>query len=486
MPHLRFPLPVSRLPRSPFAPAKPGGRLFGIILVLTGVLLLAVAAAPVLVVAQSTTSIGPHDPGVRGGAAGAGGVIANATADEAAVFAAARETFKEVDSVSGAPIDGANGSGLGPRFNLDSCAGCHAFPDVGGTSPATNPQIAAAHRGNASNPESLPFIRANGPVREVRFVKNADGSPDGGVHDLFTITGRPDAAGCNLTQPDFGAAAASGNMIFRIPTPTFGAGFIEAIPDQAILDNKGANAGAKRFLGISGRENRNGNDGTITRFGWKAQNKSLLIFSGEAYNVEQGVTNEVFPDEREQAAGCQFNATPEDHSSLSVIGGEVSGEPGDAAQFAQFMRLLAPPQRGPISDSVVNGENKFNQVGCGLCHTPKLGTGLASSIDPNATSSDGLSGENARLFSDLLIHDMGQGLADGVSQGGANGQEFRSAPLWGVGQRIFFLHDGRTSDLLQAIRAHASRGSEANGVINLFNTLSGRDQQDILNFLRSL
>ena len=90
------------------------------------------------------------------------------------------------------------------------------------------------------------------------------------------------------------------------------------------------------------------------------------------------------------------------------------------------------------------------------------------------------------LFSDLLTHDMGVGLADGISQGQAGPRDFRSAPLWGLGQRIFFLHDGRTSDLVQAIEAHQSDGSEANAVINRFNFLREDVKQDLLNFLRSL
>src|SRR5207244_4974951 len=128
-------------------------------------------------------------------------------------------------------------------------------------------------------------------------------------------------------QPDFATALSTHNAIFRIPTPVFGAGLIEGISDQAILDNKTANANVKRLLGISGRENREGNTGTITRFGWKAQNKSLQLFGAEAYNVEQGVSNELFPDEREQSQGCQFNSTPEDHSTLTVQHGALASTP---------------------------------------------------------------------------------------------------------------------------------------------------------------
>ncbi len=176
-----------------------------------------------------------------------------------------------------------------------------------------NPQIAMATVDGAQN--SIPsFLTLDGPIREVRFLQNPDGSPDGGVHNLFTIQGRPDAPGCQLAQPDFESALAKNNLAFRIPTPTFGDGLIENISDENILANENANASAKRSLGISGHENRNPNDGTITRFGWKAQNKSMLMFSGEAYNVEMGVTNELFPTERNMAmaSGCNFNKLPED------------------------------------------------------------------------------------------------------------------------------------------------------------------------------
>jgi CxxC motif-containing protein (DUF1111 family) len=118
-----------------------------------------------------------------------------------------------------------------------------------------------------------------------------------------------------------------------------------------------------------------------------------------------------------------------------------------------------------------------------MCHTTSLQT------SPSAMT-PGLSDQTAALFSDLLVHHMGSGLADNVSQGSAANDEFRTAPLWGVGQRIFFLHDGRSGPanggLMNAIQQHASNGSEANGVVTLFNRLSPQQQQDLLNFLRSL
>ncbi len=214
----------------------------------------------------------------------------------------------QVQSVLGS-IPG-TGSGLGPTFNGESCAQCHAQPSTGGTSPFTNPQIGAASAEGATNQVPF-FITPNGPVREARFPLTPDlRQRDGGVHDLFTIAGRSDAAGCNLAQPDFLQAAKNGNLIFRIPTTVFGAGLIELIPDSTIRSNLSSNSARKRNLGISGRPNTNGNDGTITRFGWKAQNKSLEIFSGEAYNVEMG------PRSASAGSGHDLHATRTSNISL--------------------------------------------------------------------------------------------------------------------------------------------------------------------------
>jgi len=420
------------------------------------------------------------DPGPRGGAPGAGTPIAGLTAGELDFFTNhGIPVFSEVEDVS---------DGLGPRFNLDSCGGCHIQPALGGSSPAVNPQVTRLTLMAPGN--TLPsFLSMNGPVREARFVKNPDGSPDGGVHALFTISGRPDKpAGCSITQPDFAGQVARNNVIFRIPTPTFGLGLVEAITDTTIRNNLSSNGGLKALAGIRGHVNTNGNDGTVTRFGWKAQNKSLAIFSGEAYNVEMGVTNVNFPNEREEDPKCATNGTPESHDAFNV--GSV--DPGDITMFTAFMRFLDQPapvtSYGSVTaDSINRGRTLFNTIGCNLCHTPSLTSGKSSSA--------ALSNKQVNLYSDLAVHRMGSTLADGVTQGSADEDEFRTAPLWGLGQRIFFLHDGRTKDLLQAIRAHTSQcgfrdnnctESEANIVTGLFNVLPSAQKQDILNFLRSL
>jgi CxxC motif-containing protein (DUF1111 family) len=435
---------------------------------------------------SSTTA---RDPGVRGGAAGAGAPLPGLTKTELAFFKAGTGEFVDEEGVE---------DGLGPTMNLDSCAGCHLQPAVGGTSPLVNPQVAFANKNGATN--RIPsFITLKGPVREARFVKNPDGTPDGGVHALFTIAGLPDASSCKLAQPDFEKEFARHNVIFRIPTPVFGAGLIEQIPDQAILANQAKDMPKKKALNIAGRPNivlaghaisgqanNNGNDGTVARFGWKAQNKSLLLFSGEAYNVEMGITNELFQTERDETPTCQFATVP---NTITDTAGKT---PVDAVspieKFALFMRFLAPPVPSPNTpggaDSIERGRQLFTDTGCALCHTPTLHTG-------NATVA-ALRNQTANLFSDLLVHDMGPRLADGVTQGQAGPTEFRTAPLWGLGQRLFFLHDGRTSDLREAIRAHQSgsfftfNASEANHVIKNFNVLQENQKQDVLNFLRSL
>ena len=435
-------------------------------------LLASAAAVSFLFQVETASSLDPvaSDPGVRVGTPDAGDPIAGLSPGELAFFEKGKTEFEEADGTD---------EGLGPTMNLDSCGGCHAQPATGGTSPFANPQVAFANANGATN--RIPaFIQTDGPVREARFVRNPDGTRDGGVHGLFTITGRADAPGCALEQPDFDAQLALGNVIFRIPTPVYGAGLIEQIPDKVILANQASNAIQKGALGISGRTNHNGNDGTVARFGWKAQNKSLLVFSGEAYNVEMGITNELFQTERNETASCQFTRVPNNITTVDATTPLLASSAIE--RFALFQRFLAAPTPSPDTPggatSIASGKSVFASVGCALCHTPALHTGRATVV--------ALRHQQVNLFSDLLLHDMGVGLADGISQGQAGPREFRTAPLWGLGKRVFFLHDGRTSDLAVAIREHRSVGSEANVVVRNYNYLWESQKQDLLNFLRSL
>jgi CxxC motif-containing protein (DUF1111 family) len=505
-------------------------------------MLLGVAAAQNASAQTATTAV---DPGVRGGTAGAGDPVPGLTPAQQLFFTAAQARFEVIETVT---------SGLGPGFNELSCASCHVFPAIGGSSPTSNPQVTDANTDGATN--VIPsFVTANGPIREARFVLLPNGTPDGSVHDLFSIQGRTDAQGCTFAQPNFAAELAANNVIFRIPIQTFGDGLIEGTSDQTLMNNFQAQATQNASLGISGQFNLSGNTANITRFGWKAQNASMLMFAGEAYNVEEGVTNQLFPEKRNftppattiASPGCLFNPLPEDTintvdtiNSVSI----VSDNNPDITNFALYMSLLAPPtpvvpltdlmsastastttssttsttassttttpavqmasvlpaaaatsttsttsttssaSATPTISSLSSGLQAFLNVGCSGCHIMSQTTGNLALID--TTTNPNISNLTINPFSDYAVHTMGTGLADGVSQGNANGSQFRSAPLWGVGQRVFFLHDGRTNNLLTAIEDHASSGSEANTVISQFNLLSVTQQQNILNFLRSL
>ena len=446
----------------------------------------------------------PSDPGVRHDPSDntMPRPIAGLGTDELAFFQDGLSRFGAVEVVSGTNVSALKtGNGLGPRFNSSSCQSCHVQPNVGGSSPARNPLIGIATADGASN--AIPwFIAPNGPIREARFVES-NGARDGGVHNLFVVSGRYDAGSCALSQPTFTPAGNSlsgqggnRNIVFRIPTPVFGAGLIEAIPDSAILANAAANDSGKTQSGVRGHPNAilggntnlSANDGTITRYGWKAQNKSLLMFAGEAYNVEMGISNQLFPQERDENPRCRtYPSTPEDTSNFPLTADAPAVSVlSDIEAFANFMRMLAPPTPAPDTPSTVQGRAQFTTIGCALCHTPSFTTGRAVASGSSGNPSAAMSHQPVNLFSDLLVHHMGQGLADGITQGAAGPDEFRTAPLWGLGQRVFFLHDGRTSDLLEAIEAHRSQGSEANGVMQRFNNLKGDQQQDILNFLRAL
>ena len=501
----------------------------------------------------------------------------------------------EVKAVVG-PVAQTGGStfpGLGPSFNAVSCFQCHSQPTVGGSAPGKtrgvptpgfpngNPQI-----GDAPTQAQLtalttaptgfqPILKADGsgPVREVRFPEgfagdsttSTDPVPAGSVANLFVIQGRSDAPpGCVIGQEPFQTEIQNHNVIFRIPIPTFGEGFVENTTDDTLeanlkLEDNIANNFFNPPLGITGSFNISGNDQTISRFGWKAQNKSLLIFSGEASNVEMGVTNENFPNERTDGNGsCSPNFEPEDQvvvPPLNVSSNQNLNDPRDIPtifnnpnfgnsgvasdisnnieNFAVFMRLNASPSQcnynsaagvcGALDASAQRGAKLFGSldstlhgsftssvaddnpnttsvrsIGCVLCHSNALRTTTSDTPE--------LSNAPFRPFSDFAIHTMDSSLSDRVTQGSAGPTQFRTAPLWGAGQRLFFIHDGRADSVLEAIKDHAPNAGklstncttamgEACQVIVLFNNLPATcsttstctgSQQDILNFLRSL
>jgi hypothetical protein len=527
-----------------------------VVLGVSTALLLALCWHAPPVASQTAATVTPTDPGVRGGLANTGGGLqqrgipiphpplisphpvtgATANANEQASFeegilrAGQLESTCDVcaDVTNGSPVPGeldpifpqvrTNSNGLGARHNADQCFVCHGHPVLGGSGGYIVPNPGDAVPQAAENPQFrlIPhrfgkqnvvpsFEEQYGPIREVRFKFKPDGTRDGGVHQLWTVRGITNDStipNCQLTQPDFATEYANGNLAFRIPLQMLGLGLIESIQDREILAQQAATASARAALGIAGHPNRSGNDGTITRFGWKGQNKSIAMFSGEAYNVEMGITNELFPTATEEDPGCQGLAKPEPNdvtrTDTNDLNNEYFNNPlhvlADWMQFMLLMRFTDGPAPDPDpSPSAVTGRILFQTIGCSLCHTPTMQT---APVMQTAV----LENRPVNLFSDLMLHHMGSNLADNIIQGQAGPDEFRTTPLWGVGQRIFFLHDGRTTDLMQAIAAHFSLpsspdpkhsvpaypASEANAVILRFNGLSGADKQSILDFLRSL
>jgi len=442
------------------------------------------------------------DPGVRGGAAGAGGFQTTLTPDEQLSFTPIKNQFKSTFVATKGSV---TNTGLGPRFSSNSCSSCHQQPAMGGSSPASNPLFSVYNQNGATN--TMPsFISTNGPVLVPRFPNQLNNLSvtDGGVHPLFTIAGRGDAGSCALTQPNFTQAVSENDIAYRQPLPMFGDGYIEIVQDTDILNNLNSNLTLKQSLGIGGVAQIT-DDGSISRLGWKAQWRAILPAVGAEENVEMGVTNDMFPTETDQSSSkCLLNPIPEDTENYAYwcTAGVTTGpcptalpptnQPwqfnSDAGRNAIFVRFLAAPTPSSSCSgggNCANGQTQFNNVGCVLCHT--------TSYTTPAGSIPSMGHVKINLYSDLLLHHMGSCLADNITQGAAAGDMFRTPPLWNVGQRINFMHDGRTNNIVTAIEDHQTGScsgtyppSEADAVVKAFNGLSSQNQQDLVDFLRSL
>ncbi|MFN0104229.1 MAG: di-heme oxidoredictase family protein [Bryobacteraceae bacterium] len=353
---------------------------------------------------------------------------------ELELFRAGLEDFSEVESAE---------DGLGPAFNGTSCAVCHSVPAVGGVTAMT--EIRAGHRDE------------NGKFSELM---------GGTLFHLFSIPGHR----CQVQIPE------EANVIARrVPIPLFGAGLVEAIPDDALAaledpddrNGDGIKGRAARIVDVAtGRER-------IGRFGWKSQHATLLAFSADAYRNEMGITNDLFPDE------VALGIDPEQLKLCSPPKRGVEDIRDRRTQlrgidkFENFMRLLAAPPRGPIDDSARAGEGIFRSVGCHLCHTPAFLT------TPNRNPV--FDRKPVALYSDLLLHDVATG--DGIVQGAALAEEIRTPALWGLRFRRPLLHDGSAATIDDAILRH---GGEAAPVLTRYRDLSPGDQALLLSFLKSL
>ena len=352
--------------------------------------------------------------------------------NELALFEAGKEDFEEVEEPD---------EGLGPLFNARSCGECHALAGVGGAGVMNE-------------------------VRAGRIENNVfTDLPGGSLFQLFSVGGRR----CQESIPDNANV-----MAFRQATPLFGSGLIEAIPDLTIQAQ--ADPNDQNRDGISGRVHMVLDVATnrmrVGRFGWKAQQASLLGFSADAYLNEMGITSDLAPFENApngdaaRLRDCDNVPDPEDRRDPKT------GRRG-IDNFENFMRFLGPPPRGAITAVVMRGESLFTSVGCAMCHTPGMQTG------DNAIAA--LSRKPVPLFSDLLLHDVGTG--DSIAQGGAGTDEIRTAPLWGLRMSAPYLHDGSAVRIEDAIARHAG---ESKTIIARYSALSATDKRDLVAFLLSL
>lgn len=334
--------------------------------------------------------------------------------------------------------------GLGPVFNGVSCVQCHTKGAPGGA--GNDLRLTRVTRiGGIRNGMYSDLTELGGPVLQARSLKEFD--------PHYPVPGEIIPQGAQFVSR-------------RITTPLFGDGLIEAIPDETIL----ARTRMRLPDGVAGLANTEFNTMTgrteVGRFGWKSQHSSLFIFAGDAYLNEMGITTPMFPQENPPQGkpippGADTVADPEDSE--------------DVNKFATFMRFLAPPARAPLSPQAKQGEVAFSTMGCANCHVPSMTTGS----NPNPA----LSNKPVNLYSDLLVHRMGSQLADGIVQGRAQGDMFRTAPLWGLSKRMFYMHDGRATTFDAAILSH---GGEAEVSKQRYLQARRPDRDALISFLGAL
>ena len=363
-----------------------------------------------------------------------GGPLPGLTPREFTEFRLGLDDFLEVETAE---------DGLGPAYNGTSCAVCHSIPAIGGGGVMVEMRAAYEDGGR---------------------VHGLDDAGETLVH-LFSVPSH----GCQVVMPDDVTVVAR-----RAPIPLFGAGLVEAIPDETLLALE--DPFDRNRDGISGRAARvtdaASGEGRVGRFGWKAQHATLLAFGADAYRNEMGITNALFP--RELAFGvdearmrlCDPLPDPEDTPD------PATGRRG-IDNFESFMRLLAPVGRSRTDETTREGERIFAAIGCAACHVPVLVT------RPHGNPL--FDRRPVALFSDLLLHDVGTG--DGIPQAAAEPAEIRTPALWGLRFRRPLLHDGRATTVAEAIAQHRN---EAELARSGFARLTVEERQRLLAFLLSL
>jgi CxxC motif-containing protein (DUF1111 family) len=370
-----------------------------------------------------------------------GGPLPNLTTVETALFTSGQRNFFKLWD----PIHG-----LGPVFTNTACTNCHSLPVPGGNSPQKITLFGTTNVDGSFNP----LTNEGGPLLQPASISKFQ-------------------PGCTLTGETVPGDATI--VAQRLSPPTFGAGLINSIDENSILANA-----VDKGLGIHGTAgmvlDENGQT-KVGRFGRKAQFADLLQFTSEALTHDLGITSpliatEDLPQGQPIPPTCAVASEPNDAGGKQLIA------------IFHFVEYLAPSNPGTPN---VNGQALFNSIGCALCHLPSYTTApsvtVALDLNGKTLVSKALSNQPVNLYSDLLLHDMGAGLADNIQQGAATGSEWRTTPLWGLSLRRQYLHDGRTSNLTTAIQDH---GGEAQQVVQSFNALSASDQADLLSFISSL
>ena len=342
-------------------------------------------------------------------------------------------------------------TGLGPLFNSNSCGECHEDPKLGGTGDEIEVHAtallvrgpaAAAPGSPGAGPACDPLVDQGGPIVQQQVtpaLKEALGIDAESIPPRATSTGR------------------------RTTPAILGFGLLDAVPDEAILAY--ADPEDRDRDGISGRPNRFV-DGRLGRFGRKAFAPDLREFNAGAFLIEQGITSPSQPAEE------TINGQPVPPGVDPAPDPELSDE--DLARADDFVRFLAPPSRLPGGRESRRGERVFTEIGCASCHVPRLVTGKSPVR--------AIHRQTVGAFTDLLLHDMGPGLAD-VCLGLATPSEFRTEPLMGLRLKSSFLHDGRAASVEDAIRQHGGEGQRAR---DRFDALPEARRLSLIRFLKTL
>ncbi|MCA9705788.1 MAG: thiol oxidoreductase [Myxococcales bacterium] len=387
-----------------------------------------------------------------------------------------------------APASTEGRDGLGPVFNARSCSGCH-FRDGRGTPPEPGePMVSMLVRlsvpgqapdggplpdpvyGDQLQPDGILDVPGEG-LAEVRYEEVPGTYADGEAYSLR----RPVYT---LTALAFGPLAEGVLLSPRTAPAVIGLGLLEQIPAEDLLALEDPDDADDD--GISGRANYPTDPVTgapgLGRFGWKANQVGLLQQNTGAFLGDMGITTALHPAQNctEGQAEC----------GAALDGGMPEADALVVDRVTFYTRTLAVPARRDVDDPVVlAGRERFEQAGCAACHVPRFVTGPGESGIPQ------LEGQQIWPYTDLLLHDMGEALADGRPDYLADGREWRTPPLWGIGlvptvnEHDHLLHDGRARGLAEAILWHGGEGEAAR---EAFRTMPREDREALLAFLESL